>query len=112
MVCRLELLDGAPITAQRFLSLSRPRGDDDMFSSHFTDEELAVSAGDSLTVRLWAGHEPVCEDAAHGVLVAQHALDRMSQSRGLSAGAGLLLMSQEQLCQCANRQHHMLPQNC
>jgi hypothetical protein len=51
MMCRLELLDGAPITAQRFLSLYRPRGDDDMFSTHFTDGELAVGPGDRLTAQ-------------------------------------------------------------
>ena len=32
--------DGAPITAKRYLSLASKYGDDDMFSSDFTDEEL------------------------------------------------------------------------
>ena len=34
--------DGTPITARRWLSLVSRGGDDDMFSSDFTAEELAV----------------------------------------------------------------------
>ena len=34
---------GTPITARRYLSFTVPGGDDDMFSSDLTDEELKVS---------------------------------------------------------------------
>ena len=37
--------DGAPITARRFLSLATRGGDDDVFSSDFTDEELRSAVG-------------------------------------------------------------------
>ena len=35
-------LGGAPVTAERFLSLASKGGDDDMFSSDLTDAELQV----------------------------------------------------------------------
>jgi pimeloyl-ACP methyl ester carboxylesterase len=40
IVGRLDLLDGAPITARRFASLTARLGDDDMFSSDLSDDEL------------------------------------------------------------------------
>ena len=34
--------DGVPTSADRYLSLAQRRGDDDMFSSYLTDDELKV----------------------------------------------------------------------
>ncbi|KAI7838132.1 hypothetical protein COHA_008063 [Chlorella ohadii] len=38
-------IDGAPMTARRWLSLACPGGDDDMFSSSLSDEQLAAIFG-------------------------------------------------------------------
>ena len=35
--------NGAPVCARRFLSLAEKGGDDDMFSSDYSDEELKVN---------------------------------------------------------------------
>lgn len=40
-----DLLDKAPVTARRWLSLIEKGGEDDMFSSDFTDEELKEKLG-------------------------------------------------------------------
>jgi pimeloyl-ACP methyl ester carboxylesterase len=40
IVGRLDLLDGAPITARRFQALAARLGDDDMFSDDLEDDEL------------------------------------------------------------------------
>jgi pimeloyl-ACP methyl ester carboxylesterase len=40
VVCRMSMLDNAPITAQRLASLYFPGGDDDMFSFDLSDEQL------------------------------------------------------------------------
>eukprot|EP00210_Caulerpa_lentillifera_P000714 g691.t1 len=42
---RLEILDNAPVTAKRFLALNQRYGDDDMFSSYFSDEDLKSVLG-------------------------------------------------------------------
>ena len=41
--CRASIIDGAPMTAVRFLSLYCKDGDDDMFSSDLTNDQLKVS---------------------------------------------------------------------
>lgn len=38
-------VDGAPMTARRWLSLAEPGGDDDMFSRALTDDQLAAMYG-------------------------------------------------------------------
>lgn len=43
ILLRYHEFDGAPVTANRYHALAARRGDDDMFSSDFSDEELAVS---------------------------------------------------------------------
>lgn len=50
IVGRLHVADGAPMSARRFLSLYDARGDDDMFSRHFSVEELKASVGSPLCV--------------------------------------------------------------
>lgn len=49
IVARLHVADGAPMTARRYLSLYRARGDDDMFSQHFSDTELQVRSANIFT---------------------------------------------------------------
>eukprot|EP00877_Chromochloris_zofingiensis_P007835 jgi/Chrzof1/3304/Cz12g20080.t1 len=53
-------LDGAPMTARRFLSLYCNGGDDDMFSQHFTDEDLRVG----FIGGVWKASAVTCSAAA------------------------------------------------
>ncbi len=48
VLLRADALDGAPVCAARWVALAARGGDDDMFSSDFTDTELRVGdAGDA-----------------------------------------------------------------
>lgn len=43
ILLRYHEFDGAPVTANRYHALAARRGDDDMFSSDFSDQDLVVS---------------------------------------------------------------------
>lgn len=46
-------MEGAPICARRYLSLVSRNGDDDMFSSDFSDDELKVKASSMFDGYVW-----------------------------------------------------------
>ena len=45
---------GVPVCARRFLALASRGGDDDMFSSDFTDQDFKVTL-DHLACAVWVG---------------------------------------------------------
>lgn len=93
---RAHDVDGAPMTARRWLSLAEPGGDDDMFSGSLTDPQLAAiygPMGGLPTLILLSGEEEYIPEGSTpayrriGGRLAQVSV--YSGSRGRSGQSGL-----------------------